>query len=63
MKGLMYWEIEGDNARKDLQRACWRAMKEEIVNDTVYNYHIDSVMVVDTIYVPVKDTVITQNNQ
>lgn len=59
MRGLMYWEVEGDNSTKDLQHACYDAMKKEMFKDTSFVYQVDSVMVNDTSFVTYNDTTIT----
>lgn len=54
MIGLMYWEVEGDNGRKDLQHACWNSMKKETIKDTTFIFVTDTVHYTDTIITPKK---------
>ncbi|MCQ2333689.1 MAG: glycosyl hydrolase family 18 protein [Paludibacteraceae bacterium] len=61
LKGLMYWSSAGDNNKKDLQHACWDAMKKELITDTTFTYQVDSLLVTDTIITERRDTTITKH--
>ncbi len=63
MHGLMYWEVEGDNKKKDLQHACWDAMKKEGRSDTTFTFVTDTIHYIDTTIVARKDTTITKREQ
>lgn len=60
MKGLMYWEVEGDNAKKVLQHACYNAMKTVLISDSIFTPIMDTIQVVDTIITPHRSTTITK---
>lgn len=55
MRGIMHWQVAGDNARNDLQHACWDAMKKETVHDTTFVFTTDTVHYKDTIIVPIPE--------
>lgn len=59
MHGLMYWEVEGDNNKKDLQHACYDGMKKEAIRDTSFIFTTDTIHTMDTIITARQDTVIT----
>lgn len=60
MRGLMYWEVEGDNSKKVLQHACYNAMKTAFVSDTSFTPLFDTIQVMDTIITQRRDTTIIQ---
>ncbi len=58
MKGIMWWENNGDDANDTLQKAVWKAMKTETITDTTFNIVTDSILVKDTIIITYQDTII-----
>ncbi|MCQ2333691.1 MAG: glycosyl hydrolase family 18 protein [Paludibacteraceae bacterium] len=62
MRGLMYWEVEGDNNKKDLQHACYKAMKTAVISDTSFTPIMDTIQIQDTIIIERRDTTITKKS-
>lgn len=49
--GMMYWEASGDDSKYTLSHAVWNAMKTKKETTEEYVLHIDTIQVVDTIFI------------